>query len=125
MRPATWAKLSNVPHRISQTTAPFAQTFQIIFFSATIYVVFFPIGLCKNKGFASDPSCKIRTNFHSKIFERGAIMWRQGFGEWFSPLQSPVSTAGLPAALGGGHVWRIAGGVQHAYIIINSLQTDM
>jgi hypothetical protein len=26
-------------------------------------------------------------------------MWRQGFGEWLFPLQSPFSTAGLPAAL--------------------------
>jgi hypothetical protein len=26
-------------------------------------------------------------------------MWRQGFGEWLFPLQSPFSTVGLPAAL--------------------------
>jgi hypothetical protein len=27
------------------------------------------------------------------------LLWRQGFGEWLFPLQSPFSTAGLPAAL--------------------------
>jgi hypothetical protein len=48
-------------------------------------------------------------------------MWRQGCGEWLFPIQSPFSTAGLPAALGGGCVWRIDRGVQYAYIIINSL----
>jgi hypothetical protein len=26
-------------------------------------------------------------------------MWRQGFGEYLFPYQSPFSTAGLPAAL--------------------------
>jgi hypothetical protein len=31
--------------------------------------------------------------------ELNDAVWRQGFGEWLFPLQSPFSTAGLPAAL--------------------------
>jgi hypothetical protein len=27
------------------------------------------------------------------------LLWRQGFGEWLFPLQSPFSTAGLPETL--------------------------
>jgi hypothetical protein len=27
------------------------------------------------------------------------VVWRQGFGEWLFPLQSPFSTAGFPATL--------------------------
>jgi hypothetical protein len=33
------------------------------------------------------------------VISLGINMWRQGFGEWLFPLQSPFSTAGLPAAL--------------------------
>jgi hypothetical protein len=31
--------------------------------------------------------------------QRREFLWRQGFGEWLCPLQSPFSTAGFPAAL--------------------------
>jgi hypothetical protein len=51
-------------------------------------------------------------------------LWSQDVGEWLSTLQSPFSTSGLPAALGGGRVWRINRGVQHAITIINSWFID-
>jgi hypothetical protein len=53
-------------------------------------------------------------------------LWRQGCGIYSFPHQSPFSTAGLPAALeaaaSGGDRER---GPARAYIIINSLQTEM
>jgi hypothetical protein len=37
-----------------------------------------------------------QTKVEEHVFKN---FWRQGCGEWLFPLQSPFSTAGLPAAL--------------------------
>jgi hypothetical protein len=52
-------------------------------------------------------------------------LWRQGFGEYLFPLQSLFSAAGLPAALEAAASGGTEREAQRAYIIINSLQTDM
>jgi hypothetical protein len=36
---------------------------------------------------------------YTETLERDDTLCRQGFGEWLFSLQSPFSTAGLPAAL--------------------------
>jgi hypothetical protein len=52
-------------------------------------------------------------------------MWRQGCGKYLFPHQSPLSAAEFPRHSWRQRLGRIGREAQHAYIIINSLQTDM
>jgi hypothetical protein len=52
-------------------------------------------------------------------------MWRQGCGKYLFPHQSPFSAAEFPQHSWRQRLGRIGREAQHAYIIINSLQTDM
>jgi hypothetical protein len=52
-------------------------------------------------------------------------MWRQGCGKYLFPHQSPLSAAEFPWHSWRQRLGRIGREAQHAYIIINSLQTDM
>jgi hypothetical protein len=63
----------------------------------------------------------------SAMFQRLALqaLWRQGCGKYLFPRQSLFSAARLPAALEAAASGGIKREAQRAYIIINSLQTDM
>jgi hypothetical protein len=52
-------------------------------------------------------------------------MWRQGCGNFLFPHQSPLSAAEFPRHSWRQRLGRIGREAQRAYIIINSLQTDM
>jgi hypothetical protein len=55
----------------------------------------------------------------------GGKLWRQGCGKYLFPHQSPLSAAEFPRHSWWQHLGRIGREAQQAYIIINSLQTDM
>jgi hypothetical protein len=58
-------------------------------------------------------------------FRVSKLLWRQGCGKYLFPHQSPLSAAEFPRHSWRQRLGRIGREAQHAYIIINSLQTDM
>jgi hypothetical protein len=57
--------------------------------------------------------------------EESNRVWRQGCGKYLFPHQSPLSAAEFPPHSWRQRLGRIGREAQRAYIIINSLQTDM
>jgi hypothetical protein len=68
----------------------------------------------------SGPATSTRASFLSTLG-----MWRQGCGNSLFPHQSPLSAAEFPRHSWRQRLGRIGREAQHAYIIINSLETDM